>query len=149
MNKTEGFTLIELVVVMAIIAVLAVLIVGAIVVARRTTTETANRSNAKTIETGLEAYYGKYKTFCGINLDADIEGEPPCSSIGGSFSTYEGYLVRANLISANALSRSASSGTSTHGTTSLGGRVTQISPTSFTITINDWQGNLSSETITH
>lgn len=64
-NKKGGFTLIELVVVMAIIAILAVLIIGAIIVARRVSTETTNRSNAKTVQTGLEAFYSRYKNYCG------------------------------------------------------------------------------------
>ena len=45
LKKNQGFTLIELVVVMAIIAVLAVLVIGAITVARNTAAETTNRSN--------------------------------------------------------------------------------------------------------
>jgi prepilin-type N-terminal cleavage/methylation domain-containing protein len=61
--KRKGFTLIELVVVMAIIAILSVLVIGAITVARRTSTETANRGTAKSIQTGLEAYYAKNKQY--------------------------------------------------------------------------------------
>ncbi len=61
--KKKGFTLIELVVVMAIIAVLSVLIIGAITVARRMSVETANRGTAKSVQTGLEAYYGKNKVY--------------------------------------------------------------------------------------
>lgn len=61
--KRKGFTLIELVVVMAIIAVLAVLIIGAIIVARRTSTETIHRGNAKTVQTAVEAYYTKRKIY--------------------------------------------------------------------------------------
>ena len=57
-NK-KGFTLIELVVVMALIAILAALGVGAIIVARNTAKETTHKSNAKTIQTGLEAYFAK------------------------------------------------------------------------------------------
>lgn len=57
--KKKGFTLIELVVVMAIIAVLALLIIGAIVVARRAQIRTANLANAQTLQTGLEAAYGR------------------------------------------------------------------------------------------
>lgn len=62
---SKGFTLIELVVVMAIIAVLAVLIIGAIVVARRTATETTNRSNTSALQVSLEAYYSRNKVYCG------------------------------------------------------------------------------------
>lgn len=61
-NK-KGFTLIELMVVMAIIAVLAVLMIGAIQLARSTSLETTHRSNAKTVQTGLEGYYAKNKAY--------------------------------------------------------------------------------------
>lgn len=64
--KKKGFTLIELVVVMAIIAVLAVLIIGAIIVARNTAKETTHRANAKSIQTGIEALYARQKNYSGI-----------------------------------------------------------------------------------
>jgi prepilin-type N-terminal cleavage/methylation domain-containing protein len=54
-NK-KGFTLIELVVVMAIIAVLAALMVTAIVAARKQSVSTAIVGDAKAIEVGLETY---------------------------------------------------------------------------------------------
>lgn len=82
-GKKKGFTLIELVVVMAIIAVLSVLIIGAITVARRMSTETANRGTAKSVQTGLEAYFGQHKaypassgtvSFHGIVNNADATG---------------------------------------------------------------------------
>ena len=63
LREKGGFTLIELVVVMAIIAVLAMLIIGAIIVARRTATETTNRSNAKTMQTAIETYYSKNRSY--------------------------------------------------------------------------------------
>lgn len=63
LSKSKGFTLIEVVVVMAIIAVLAVLIVGAITVARNTATETTNRTNAKTMQAALEASYSKNRSY--------------------------------------------------------------------------------------
>jgi len=59
----KGFTLIELMVVMAIIAILSVLIIGAIQLARRTASETTNRSNARTIQTGMEAAFAKSKAY--------------------------------------------------------------------------------------
>jgi prepilin-type N-terminal cleavage/methylation domain-containing protein len=63
MTKKKGFTLIELVVVMAIIAILALLVVGAIVVARNTAKRTSNNSNATTLQTALEAQYAKKQTY--------------------------------------------------------------------------------------
>jgi len=70
-NK-KGFTLIELMVVMAIIAVLAVLMIGAIQLARRTATETTNRSNAKTIQTGMEGYFAKNKKYPVVAAGSDL-----------------------------------------------------------------------------
>ena len=56
MGKTKkGFTLIELVVVMAIIAILSVIIVGAILAARTAATNTQRTGLVRTIETALEA----------------------------------------------------------------------------------------------
>lgn len=55
MKRNKGFTLIELVVVMAIIAVLALLIVAAIMAARRQSQTTQRVGNIKTIETALES----------------------------------------------------------------------------------------------
>lgn len=75
MKERKGFTLIELVVVMAIIAVLALLVIGAIIVARRTATETTNRSNAKTVQTALESTFAKYKAYCGVT------GAPACGAV--------------------------------------------------------------------
>jgi prepilin-type N-terminal cleavage/methylation domain-containing protein len=63
MKNKKAFTLIELMVVMAIIAVLAVLIIGAIILARRTATETTHRSNAKSTQTALEGYYASNKKY--------------------------------------------------------------------------------------
>lgn len=84
----KGFTLIELMVVMAIIAVLAVLIIGAIQIARRTATETTNRSNAKTIQTGIEGYYAKnkqYPTQSAISF-GDLDAVTTAGSVGASIS---------------------------------------------------------------
>lgn len=63
MKNKKGFTLIEVVVVMAIIAVLTVLIVGAVTIARRTAAETAHRQNANAIRTALEAQYSRTRTY--------------------------------------------------------------------------------------
>lgn len=62
-NTKKGFTLIEVMVVMAIIAVLATLIIGAVTLARRTANETVNRGNARTLQTAAEAYYAKNRSY--------------------------------------------------------------------------------------
>ncbi len=67
MKNKKGFTLIELMVVMAIIAILSVLIVAAIQAARRSSVESQNRGNAKTIETALEAVSARNGgVYCGV-----------------------------------------------------------------------------------
>ncbi len=63
MSQEDGFTLIELVVVMAIIAVLATLVVGAIKVARDIQTDTQRRSDVKNIRAGFEAWYAHNKSY--------------------------------------------------------------------------------------
>jgi len=67
-KRKSGFTLIELVVVMAIVAVLASLMVAAIMAARRQATNTQRSGNAKTLELALETYASthnnKYPTYC-------------------------------------------------------------------------------------
>lgn len=81
MKKFEfkrGFTLIEVVVVMAIIAVLAVLVTGAITVARRTSRETTNRANAKVVQTAMEAYVARNNSSPPPTSEYEtiVDGEP-------------------------------------------------------------------------
>lgn len=63
MQKKKAFTLIELVVVMALIAILATLIIAAIVAARNAAADTQRRSNAHSVQTGLEAFYARQKSY--------------------------------------------------------------------------------------
>lgn len=102
--KKQGFTLIELVVVMAIIAVLAVLVIGAITIAKHMATETANRSNAKTIQTAMEAYYSRHQAY------------PPMN--GASFyraATDASYQLTPSFVSLSSLSNSACDTSNTKG----------------------------------
>lgn len=62
-GRKQGFTLIELVVVMAIIAVLAALMVAALSAARRQARNTMRLSDAKTFQIALEMYHSKYGKF--------------------------------------------------------------------------------------
>lgn len=82
-----GFTLIELMVVMAIIAVLATLIIGAIKLATDTSKETTHRSNSKAIQTALEANYAKYRRYCYASGDTHAATELPCSTTAGDIGT--------------------------------------------------------------
>ena len=58
-----GFTLVELLVVMAIIAILITLIIIAIQSARRAQRDTQRRSNMQSIKTGLEAHFAANKMY--------------------------------------------------------------------------------------
>jgi prepilin-type N-terminal cleavage/methylation domain-containing protein len=58
-KSKKGFTLIELVVVMAIIAVLAALMVAAISAARKQADSTQRMGNTKTLETAIETFSSK------------------------------------------------------------------------------------------
>lgn len=62
-KNNKGFTLIELVVVMAILAVLALLVIGAIIAARNMTIETKHRNNGKAIQVGMEKFYAANKRY--------------------------------------------------------------------------------------
>jgi prepilin-type N-terminal cleavage/methylation domain-containing protein len=79
-NKSKkAFTLIEIMIVMAIIAVLSVLIVGAITVARNTAKEAAHRTNAKSVIAGFYSYYASHRQWPAINKS--FEGA--ASQLGG------------------------------------------------------------------
>ncbi len=70
-KKKKGFTLIEIVVVMAIIAVLAVLVVGAIMIARSQSRDTKYTADAKTIRDILESYYADHQRYPCREVNAD------------------------------------------------------------------------------
>jgi len=107
-------------VVMAIIAVLAVLIIGAVQIARHSSTETSNRGNGKTIQTYLEAYYAKNKSYCGA-------GGPTCGT------TYDATSIQAPLgIPAGAVK------TTCTGTYNNGASIDQLGGTTYRIRIANW-----------
>lgn len=62
-RRERGFTLVEIVVVMAVLAILALIIIGAIMIARRQADNTKLRADAKTIRDLNEAYIAKNKTY--------------------------------------------------------------------------------------
>jgi len=68
----KGFTLIELIVVVAIIALLAGIVVGGITIARQSAIEAERKGNLKSIQTALEAYSQKngYKYPAGTSIAA-------------------------------------------------------------------------------
>jgi len=75
MESSKGFTLVEVAVVMAIISILATMIVGAINISRDVLKETQHRADSRTIQTWLEQYYSRNKTYPywhGSNNDVTI-----------------------------------------------------------------------------
>jgi prepilin-type N-terminal cleavage/methylation domain-containing protein len=136
MKNKKAFTLIELMIVMAIIAVLVVLMVAAIQAARRSSTETQNRGNAKTIETGLEAAASRNAgVYCQV-ADPVATQPPRCASTNLK-------AVADDLVTGGFLS-STITGTcvSTAGMVSL-------TASTFTITVPDYSCAGSIQSIKH
>lgn len=91
----KGFTLIELVVVMAIIAILALMVLGAVIAARNMSLETKHRNNGKALQVGMEKYYAsnkKYPTLSAVtftsaattlNVTLDSTSECTGTALGG------------------------------------------------------------------
>lgn len=77
--RSKGFTLIELVVVMALIAVLAAIGVGAITVARQTAKYTEVKSEMRDIRTAMEVYIGKYGQLPPLGDFCSACADPPYS----------------------------------------------------------------------
>lgn len=101
MKKKQGFTLIELVVVMAIIAVLAALMVAALSAARKQATNTQRTGDAKTLEVALESYSavngGKYPS-------AGTACSPACDVVNGavgSGTALQNFLKTKGMLSAS------------------------------------------------
>lgn len=71
---TNGYTVVEIVIVMGIIAVLTTLVIGGIFIARQTSRESANRNNAKAFQIALENYFSEYKEYPAIGGTSFIDG---------------------------------------------------------------------------
>jgi prepilin-type N-terminal cleavage/methylation domain-containing protein len=97
-NNKKGFTLVELMVVMALIAVLSTLIIGAIRLATNTARETTHRSNSKSISTGLEAKYAKYRAYCGGSTGVTCSGQTNANIGSGGTATFQSAEVVAPML---------------------------------------------------
>jgi prepilin-type N-terminal cleavage/methylation domain-containing protein len=93
-NK-KGFTLIELVVVMAIIAVLTALMVAAILAARNASVQAQRTGNVKTVETALEARASK----CGVYSAA--KGPCATATVSTDFAALASSLKNQGFLSAD------------------------------------------------
>lgn len=139
LRNKQGFTLIELVVVMAIIAVLAILVIGAITIARRSSTEAANRANGRTVQACLEGFFAKNKKYCGTTGFA-------CPSVPAGFSTIVGSTPAATGMLNNTgdgVTCQLSGGTSGTTTKAGGGSLTAISETNntYTLEVNNYDAS--------
>jgi len=141
LRKNQGFTLIELVVVMAIIAVLAVLIIGAITVARRSATESANRANARTLQACLEGYFAKNKNYCGGTTGSN-DSSHACLASG----SVQSIATTITNVAANAtygVTCQASAGVSggSSGNMQGGGTVSVLTTNKYTIQVANYNGD--------
>ncbi len=136
LKNKGGFTLIEVVVVMAIIAVLAVLVIGAITIARNTAKETTHRSNARTIQTGLEGFYAKNKSYVGT--DAGTNDAGTYSFTNAAVKNYlDVSLATTGECTGKVIGADASAIPPVAGNASDGGGYVTVAADSYTIVIGD------------
>jgi prepilin-type N-terminal cleavage/methylation domain-containing protein len=135
LNRKKAFTLIELVVVMAIIAVLSLIIIAAIQGARRQSIVSQNKGNARTIEIAMESYAAK-----------NGGSYPTGFAAGTDLKTAATFLKGQQVLSTD-LSSSCGDTSPTPG----GGTIESTTGNGFTITIADYECKTpaGSETITH
>jgi prepilin-type N-terminal cleavage/methylation domain-containing protein len=92
MRRRKGFTLIELMIVIAIIAILAAILVPNFLRARAQGQLTACKSNLKNIGTALEMYstdsYGRYPTSIDMITPNYVKVIPTCASAGTNSYVY-------------------------------------------------------------
>lgn len=142
-NTYKGFTLIELMVVMALMAVLATLIIGAISLARAESVRGAHRANARTVQAWLENISLNLKKFCStthVNYMLDCN-----DSLGNTQATL--YSFKAIGAIQKTLSKSPCSSASVtfparagviHTVSVEGGGYVWASPTGYTVVpVND------------
>lgn len=99
MYRRKGFTLIELIIVVAILGILAMIAIPRITTSTSSARTTACQTNQATIDTQVEMYYadtGDYPDWETLTSDANYfpDGEPCCPS-GGTF-TLDGTTHRVS-----------------------------------------------------
>jgi len=87
MYRRKGFTLIELIIVVAILGILAMIAIPRITTSTSSARTTACQTNQATLDTMIEMYYadtGGYPTLAALVADANYfpDGEPCCPSSG-------------------------------------------------------------------
>jgi general secretion pathway protein G len=87
MNKKSGFTLIEILVVVAIIGLLTALLLVNLVGIRERGADTRKKSNLNQFRTALRLYYNDYQSYPAANnnnvLGCGINGISVCDQAGG------------------------------------------------------------------
>ena len=129
-RSKKGFTLIELVVVMALIALLSLLVIGAIIAARRMVTETKHRNNGKSIQVGMEKFYASNKSY---PVATNVRNGYTATAANNKFSDMATFLAVS--IESTATEAAACQ---TTGAAGGGGKVALTSATAFSIKPWDW-----------
>lgn len=101
MKKTKGFTLVELLVVMAIIGVLAAIVIVNLNESQKRSRDSRRKSDLNTILTGMMLYYDDHNTFSlsGCNCGYNNEGRGWFNYVGGAYTTsIAEYLKSSNYL---------------------------------------------------
>lgn len=99
MYRGKGFTLIELIIVVAILGILAMIAIPRITTSTASASTNACKTNQATLDTSIEMYYadtGGYPTLASLTSDVNYfpDGEPCCPSSGTY--TMDGTLYRVS-----------------------------------------------------